>query len=100
MLIIGLSSCSKSKDSVVDKVQTKFPDMAQGTLPINGEPCADVEAISGESLKVSVIFQWTTAEFAESYELRIFESQNEIHIETLKSLQAISLPEKPVEFLS
>ncbi len=87
ILFIGLSSCGKPADSVVDKLPTSTPGMAQGTLPINGEPCAEGEAISGEPLKVSVLFEWTSAEFAENYELRVFESQNAIYTATLTSLE-------------
>jgi hypothetical protein len=89
MLITGLSSCEKSKDvdTVVEKEPINTPGMAQGTLPENGEPCADVEGVSGEPLKVSVLFQWTSAEFADNYDLRVFESQNEVYNETLTSLE-------------
>jgi len=47
-----------------------------------------IEAVSGEPLKVSVLFQWTSSEFADDYELKVFESQNEIFSETLASLEA------------
>lgn len=88
MLVAVLSSCEKSKDAdtVVEKEPINTPAMAQGTLPLNGEPCADVEGVSGEPLKVLVLFQWTAAEYAVNYELRVFESQNEIYSETLTSL--------------
>lgn len=87
MFGVGLSSCDKSKDmdSVGGKETAKNLGTAEGTLPKNGEPCADVESISGEPLKVLVHFQWSPAEFADNYDIRIFESLSEIYIETLKS---------------
>lgn len=89
VLGVGLSSCEEPKDmdTVAEKEPTKTPGLVQGTLPKNGEPCSDVEAISGEPLKVLVAFQWTSAELANNYDLRVFESQNEIYIETLTSLE-------------
>lgn len=80
--ILGLNACGKSEDGITDKVPTQIPGKAQATLPENGEPCADFEAVSGEPLKVAVHFQWTAVEFAEQYELRVFESQNEVYNET------------------
>lgn len=90
VLIVGSSSCEKPKDAdaVVEKTPFNTPDMAQGTLPENGESCADVEAVSGEPLKVAVLFQWTSSEFADDYELKVFESLNEIFSDTLASLEA------------
>ena len=90
MGIAVLNSCEEPKDvdTVVEKEPTRIPSMVQGTLPKNGEPCSDVEVISGAPLKVSVLFQWTSAEFADDYELKVFESQNAIHAETLTSLEA------------
>ena len=88
LFIFGLNSCGKSDYSGVDNVLIEIPAMAQGVFPINGEPCADIESISGEPLKVSVRFQWTSAEFANNYNLMVFESLNEIYNETFMSLEA------------
>jgi hypothetical protein len=85
--ILGLYACGKSEDGITDKEPTQIPAQAQGILPENGEPCADIEAVSGEPLKVAVHFQWTAVEFAETYELRVLEAQNEVYNDTFTSLE-------------
>ncbi|MDT7830433.1 hypothetical protein RQM65_17325 [Pricia sp. S334] len=75
-------------DSVVEKTPVITPCKVQGIAPENGAPCADVKAVSEEPSKVSILFQWTSSEFADGYELHVFESQNEIFSKILTSLEA------------
>ncbi len=64
------------------------PALAIGTVPANGEPCTDYEAIAGSDTAVLVAFQWNAAQFAEDYILTVFESGSQIFRETFTVLEA------------
>ncbi|MEM8928375.1 MAG: hypothetical protein AAGC45_09230 [Bacteroidota bacterium] len=85
-------SCSDgggSDDPQVPPTQNENPPARViGTVPANGEPCTDYEAIAGSDTAVLVAFQWNAAEFAEDYILTVFESGSQIFWETFTVLEA------------
>ncbi|MGX1930101.1 hypothetical protein [Flagellimonas sp. 2504JD4-2] len=86
-----LFSCGGSGDSTPDPdpdpIVVNLPKKAQGLLPANGEPCSEFQDVSSEPSKAEIFFEWTSAEFADSYELKVFESQNEIFSQTLSATE-------------
>lgn len=66
--------------------ETKTPGKAVGTLPANGEACADYEEVTNDDTKVLVLFSWNAAQFAQSYILVVSEGSNEVFRNSLNSL--------------
>ena len=66
-----LFSCSGGSDSAKEPITEEVnpPTKAVGTLPVNGEPCSDYEAVSGDDAVVSISFNWNAAQYAQNYEL-------------------------------
>ncbi len=65
-----------------------LPALAVGTLPANGEPCSDYEEVPADESKVSISFKWNAAQYADSYELVILESDSEVFRNSLDNLEA------------
>ena len=90
-LVVSMS-CSDgggSDDPQVPPTQNENPPArAIGSVPANGEPCTDYQAIVGDDTAVLVAFQWNAAEFAEDYILTVFESGSQIFRETFTVLEA------------
>ena len=85
-----LFSCSGSSDSakepIIDEVNP--PAKAIGILPVNGEPCSDYEAVSGNDAQVNISFSWLEAEYAQNYELVVYEGGNEVSRNVINALNA------------
>ena len=85
-----LFSCSGSSDSakepIIDEVHP--PAKAIGILPVNGEPCSDYEAVSGNDAQVNISFSWQEAEYAQNYELVVYEGGNEVSRNVINALNA------------
>jgi len=64
------------------------PAKAVGTLPANGEPCSDYEEVAGDDSRVSVLFNWNAAQFADSYVLTVLEGGAEVFNNTFSTLSA------------
>lgn len=94
LLIMGLSSCGGSDSSDPGPDEPNFPGKAQGTLPVNGEPCSEFEEVLEDPSKASIFFKWTSAEFARDYELMVFEGQSEVLRETFTSLETSIILDK------
>lgn len=82
LTLILLVSCSDGGDGGDDgsepPPQSETPPAkAIGTLPVNGEPCSDYEEVAGDD-KVSVLFNWNAAQFAESYILIVLEGNTQV----------------------
>ncbi|WP_127021289.1 hypothetical protein [Flagellimonas beolgyonensis] len=89
-ILITLSlaySCGGSSGSEEPpKKNEVLPTKAIGTLPVNGEPCADYDVVEGDNSKVSVLFAWNSAQNVDSYLLEIKESTNQVFSRSFTSL--------------
>tara|TARA_B100000949_G_C14288877_1_gene456039 strand:+ start:8838 stop:9539 length:702 start_codon:yes stop_codon:yes gene_type:complete len=65
-----------------------LPAMAVGTLPVNGEPCSDYTEVSTDESKVSIAFNWNSAQFADNYELVVKEDNSEVFKNSFIGLEA------------
>ena len=65
-----------------------LPAMAVGTLPVNGEPCSDYTEVSTDESKVSIAFNWNSAQYADSYELVVMEDNSEVFKNSFIGLEA------------
>ncbi|MEJ1221849.1 hypothetical protein [Sediminicola sp. 1XM1-17] len=89
LLVVLLLSCSKGSEAEpTEKPIANVPGSISLTLPANGEPCTAFEEVAGEPLKVSVLFKWSSSEFAETYVLRVFESQTEVIMQSSNALES------------
>tara|TARA_R110000796_G_scaffold71123_6_gene161345 strand:+ start:12496 stop:13194 length:699 start_codon:yes stop_codon:yes gene_type:complete len=85
-----LFSCSGGSDSAKEPITEEVnpPTKAVGTLPVNGEPCSDYEAVSGDDAVVSISFNWNAAQYAQNYELVVKEGGNEVFRDVFNALNA------------
>tara|TARA_R110002111_G_scaffold75940_7_gene120338 strand:+ start:239 stop:943 length:705 start_codon:yes stop_codon:yes gene_type:complete len=85
-----LFSCSGGSDSAKEPIvkEVNPPTKAIGILPVNGEPCSDYEAVSGNDAQVSISFSWQEAEYAQNYELVVNEGGNEVFRNIFNALVA------------
>lgn len=92
LALIFLVSCEEemsSEEPVEPPIQNETPPAkAVGTLPVNGEPCSDYEEVSGDDSKVSVLFNWNSAQFADSYVLTVLEGNNQVFTGSFTTLNA------------
>ena len=87
VIALAISSCSSSSSSDPSDEPQNPPQRAIGVIPANGEPCSDYEFISNDLSKVSVLFRWNAAQFAESYELILFEGTTTVNSTTTSALE-------------
>lgn len=66
-----------SDDDPMDPVQ-QLPGKANALLPANGEPCSQFEDVNGEADKALIFFEWSSANNANSYLIRVFENGNQV----------------------
>lgn len=80
MAIMLIISCGKGDDSEnpdpdPDTNTTNMPGKAVATLPANGEPCSEYDAVVGDATKARIKFSWHGASKATSYILKIKEQE-------------------------
>ncbi|MBO0320866.1 hypothetical protein J0X14_01045 [Muricauda sp. CAU 1633] len=63
------------------------PEKTIGTVPENGEPCADYTEVINDDSKVLIYFKWSAAQNAENYNLVILEGSNEVFSSTFNVLE-------------
>ena len=68
-----------------------LPRKAQAILPANGEPCSEFEEVVGDPTKVLIFFEWSSAQLAQEYEIRIFAGQNQVFNESTASLESSTI---------
>lgn len=93
LTMILLVSCSDGGEGGEDPQEPPTqnetpPAKAVGTLPANGEPCSDYEEVTEDDSKVSVLFNWNTAQFADSYMLMVLEGSNQVFSNSYTTLSA------------
>ncbi len=76
LVVFGLTffSCGGNDD----RPPVDLPEKAIGTLPANNEPCSEYEEVVGDDAKVLVLFEWNTAQFADSYVLTVLEGSVQV----------------------
>ena len=85
-----LFSCSSDGSTAKTSIEEDInpPSKAIGILPLNGEPCSDYEAVSGDEAVVSISFKWNAAQYAQNYELVLKEGGNEVFRDVFKVMNA------------
>lgn len=87
-LLLGCSDGGGDTPEVPPEQEQNLPAKTIGTVPPNGEPCTEYEALAGDDSRVLVVIRWNAAQFAENYVLTIFESGSQVFRETFTVLEA------------
>lgn len=65
-----------------------LPAKVVATLPANGEPCADYTEVPADESKVSIVFNWNSAQYTDSYELVVSGDNTEVFKNSFTGLEA------------
>lgn len=78
LILVFLFSCDGGSADVLPEQVDVVPEKVIGSLPVNGEPCSDYEEVFDNSSKVSILFKWSIAQTAKSYDIIVYEGASEV----------------------
>ncbi|MDC6386283.1 hypothetical protein D2V93_17915 [Flagellimonas taeanensis] len=78
LILAFLFSCDGGSADIPPEQVDVVPEKVIGSLPVNGEPCSEYEDVTGNNSKVSILFRWSIAQTAKSYELIVYEGAIEV----------------------
>lgn len=89
MVFVVFSSCDKGTSTETEKqIDKPQPIKAQGTLPVNGEPCSDFDPVPNDDSKLSILFKWNGSQNTINYDLSVLEGAQEVAKTTVGALEA------------
>lgn len=78
LILAFLFSCGGGSSDTPPEQGDEMPEKVIGSLPVNGEPCSDYEEVLGNNSMVSILFKWSIAQTAKSYDVIVYEGASEI----------------------